>query len=114
MEGMDPAQANQVLTQLQQLNPELAMRLMEKMSRAKIPLTKQAFDPFKLLAKPPTASNLAGMPSDMEAPWAEKDSVRETVKGLLFEASLKDKASDKNNPGIKGPNENSPNKKYMQ
>ena len=112
LEGMSPAQASHVLNLLQQTNPELAQRVFPKLSRS---MLKTALDPFKMLKSKGTVNNLLGMPTDMESVWVEKDMADQIVKKLLndFNSKVtKNTESKKNNPGLKGPNENSPNKAH--
>jgi hypothetical protein len=109
MQGMDPAQYNQAMLMLQQMNPELAQRLMAKTGVAKF--NKLGLDPFQMLAKPGSVHNLPGMDTDMESPWAKKDEMKGLVAKILASKPMTTPA--KEGPKSKGPNENSPNKKYL-
>jgi len=108
LDSLTPTEANTLMSQLMQVNPDLHSRVMSKFSR-----TKAAMNPFDLLKNPPSANNLMGMSSDIESPWSQQSDAVKAVKKLLNDFAAKQvKNTESSNTGakLKGPSEISPNK----
>ena len=108
--SMQPAQQQNLMSQVQANSPQLAQAYMGKYGAI-----KNAMNPYDMLKAPPTASNIAGMASDMEAPWIKQDGVRSALKKILADFAAKQKpAAAPAKPSSKPPSENAHGHKALK
>ena len=129
LQTLTPTQQQTLLMQLSQVNPELADRVMVKMSSntlssnkpgitkngsSKLGVNKTALNPFDILSAPPSANNVMGFGTDMESPWVKQPPAYKALKKLLNDFSsqqLRNTTSNVNNPGLTPPSEVNSNNK---